>query len=985
MGALPIRHQPEYPQTQDWSLRTAEAQGAFLEGAPSPLPSALLPAELDFFLPYQWCLNCFPTVGEVLTRLRSELVHLDEKLAPWQQSEVMNNIFLLGCQVSDAFSDFRLGRRYDFSRVAAIFPSSARPLRAMKSFLETPSRLQTVRLRTLCTWGEAWEAAMVGFLKHLIVGVPNSAGLMESRIRLAQLIEKRFPAGFEIQLPPIPSSFRNRDLTPFDCVELGRKLVATFPERRQPILVIGIRSAGSFLAALLRAYLESEGYADLDGMTLRPKRAIGPWENSKLERCAHRNALAVVVDESPATCSTLSKTADLLSRAGVTEWNVVLLLPIHRAGRDWKDRPNYIPLSRIRTLTLEPEEWHKARFLESRRIEARLAEYFQARGYSSASVVESPRAAQLNAELRSPGKEQWTPRLKQVYEVRVSRPGGRLETRYVLAKSVGWGFLGYHAFIAAKRLAQFVPPVLGLRDGILYTEWVSQPAAREEENREHTLRTVASYVSARALNLRLPAGLSSILCRENRDNGFDRLASGLSRAYGTKAAAFLKRPRLRHRLSQLASAHPTLLDARMQPGEWIAGPSSLLKSDFEHHGLGKHQHNVLDPAYDLADAILHFELSPNEERALLDRYVAESGDAGVRDRLLPAKMLAANWAMTVARDYLDDPQLAPQHAEFNRRYLDARTFLVVHTARFCGSLCRRPSRLTWHGPLVVLDLDGVLDRNVFGYPSTTAAGIQAVSILHAHGFAMALNTARTLLEVQEYCQAFGFAGGAAEYGSVLWDAVSGRVRALVTPESLRQMEAVANSLRQIPGIFLNDRYQYSIRAITHRDDKTAPVPTILIQNLLETLGADRLRLIQNETDTTILAREVDKGRGLEALLEWIGQPDLGTIAIGDSQPDLAMFRVAKRSFAPAQINCRSIARSLGCKIARRSYQPGLLEIVRSLAHPHGRACPICGSVDGAPHKRADLILELLQMADREPLGLLFGALLDPMAMRNFEV
>jgi hypothetical protein len=201
LGALPIRHQPEYPQTQDWSLRTAEARGAFLEGAPSPLPSALLPAELDFFLPYQWCLNCFPTVGELLTRLRPELVHWDQNLAPWQQSEVMNNIFLLACQLSDAFSDFRLGRRYDFSKVVAIFPSSAPPLRAMKLFLETPGRLQTMRLRTLWKWADEWEAAMVGFLKHLIVGVPNSAGLIESRNHLTQLIEKRFSAARSLAGP----------------------------------------------------------------------------------------------------------------------------------------------------------------------------------------------------------------------------------------------------------------------------------------------------------------------------------------------------------------------------------------------------------------------------------------------------------------------------------------------------------------------------------------------------------------------------------------------------------------------------------------------------------------------------------------------------------------------------------------------------------------------------------------------------------------
>jgi hypothetical protein len=143
-------------------------------------------------------------------------------------------------------------------------------------------------------------------------------------------------------------------------------------------------------------------------------------------------------------------------------------------------------------------------------------------------------------------------------------------------------------------------------------------------------------------------------------------------------------------------------------------------------------------------------------------------------------------------------------------------------------------------------------------------------------------------------------------------------------------------------------------------------------------------LIENETDTTILAREVDKGRGLEALLEWIGSRIWERSPLATLNPTWPCSAWPKAALPRAQINCRSIARSLGCKIARRSYQPGLLEIVRSLAYPRGRACPICRSIDGAPPKRPDLLLELLQLADRKPLGLLLGALLDPMAMRNFE-
>ena len=56
-------------------------------------------------------------------------------------------------------------------------------------------------------------------------------------------------------------------------------------------------------------------------------------------------------------------------------------------------------------------------------------------------------------------------------------PEGEKQTKYVLAKSVGWGWLGYHAFLIGHRLSEYVPPVLGLRDGVLYSEWTPQPEA----------------------------------------------------------------------------------------------------------------------------------------------------------------------------------------------------------------------------------------------------------------------------------------------------------------------------------------------------------------------------------------------------------------------------------------------------------------------------------------------------------------------------
>ena len=198
-----------------------------------------------------------------------------------------------------------------------------------------------------------------------------------------------------------------------------------------------------------------------------------------------------------------------------------------------------------------------------------------------------------------------------------------------------------------------------------------------------------------------------------------------------------------------------------------------------------------------------------------------------------------------------------------------------------------------------MDIDGVLDRQVFGFPSTSAAGIQAVSLLHAHDFATAVDTARSMSEVKEYCLAYGFAGGVAEYGSCLWDAVHGQERLLVSPDSLSQLDRLRDALRDIAGVFLNDAYRHSIRAYTYRGESTVALPGLLIQNLLARLKLDRLRFHQTDLDTAVLAKEVDKGAGLVALTAWVGGREFETLAIGDSEPDLAMFAVATRSFAPS--------------------------------------------------------------------------------------
>jgi haloacid dehalogenase-like hydrolase len=968
-------------------FRPGHPGSSVLEGAPAAEPKVLqrglLDAESSFYGEYAWCLNVVPRIEEIVEHLRWELGRVEDLAAGWQCGEVLTNVFLLACAITDTIDDYLVGEAYTFSKVVRLVPRLGPVARAAEKLFALGRRIRQVRLRRVRVWREQWAAGVGEFLRVFVApGQPDQPRLSGARLRLARLLSVPLPADIQRRRPRIPAAFRTQDLTHFDILTLGRMFAASLPDRRRPILVVGLRTAGSYFGPLLRAYLEVEGYQHVDWVTVRPKKGIAPWESARLARGAKDGAVAVVVDEPPDTGGTLASAVGLARRAGFPANDVVALLPVHPKRRDWASSYEFLPLREVRIVTLEPEQWHKHRLLEAPAVDGRLAEYFTRRGYASVSVEASATAAGFNTQLQDSSEEKFHTRLKHVYEISVRTNTGKSETHYVLAKSVGWGWLGYHAFIVGSRLAEFVPPVLGFRDGILFTEWISPGPSGAGEDRRRVIGRIASYVATRVRSLGLGTDPSFDLNRAEQHKGFVMLAESLSRAYGWKPTAFLKRGRIQHQLSQRRCPVPTLIDGRMRREEWISASSGLVKTDFEHHGLGKTELNVTDPAYDLAEAILYFRLSPDEERSLIARYIDGSGDTGVADRLFLNKVLAGKWAMMTALANLGDPRLGHRHQEFNTQYIDAWNFLTVQTTRFCSELCHHAEIVRWGSPLVVLDIDGVVDKQIFGFPATTAAGIEALSLLHGHEMAIAINTARPISHVKEYCRAYGFVGGVAEYGSVVWDAVTGREKVLVSSESLDQLERVREALRQIPGVFLNDGYRYSLCAYTYERGVTVPLPTILVQNVMARLKVERLTLHQTYLDTTIIAKEVDKGKGLRALLEMVEQPDLVTVAIGDSEPDFAMFGVAHQAFAPAHISGRAVARLLGCRIDSASYQLGFLHSVHAILHSDGGRCDRCRARGRLRFREKEpLFEELLAVADQGELRSLLQTLGDPMAVQ----
>ena len=452
-----------------WSSGTQEASAT----------RDLLPTELDFYQSYSWCLNPYPTVREVIEHLRGEIDRLGAVPKGWQTEEVATNIFLLSCALLNAVDEYLRGPTLRMPRQLAAL-RLGRSARWATDKLE--DILQHRRRQQVRRWKERWQAGLDDFLSVLVAGEASdvtSSAELASGLAMQSLLPPDLQAGHI----GVPTPFRRLDLTHHDVLALGRRFVSRFPDRSQAILLVGLRTSGSYFAPLLRAFLETEGYQTVSSLTVQPNKGPGRWEREDLKRCAQRGYTALILDDAPYTAGTILLAFALCRRAGFGSGQWKALVPTHPARRNWfRSLPHDIVVS------LEPEQWHKHRLLELTAAESRLAEYFQGQGFTSIRVVASSAAKEFNARLQSASYDERSARLKRVFEVVMETPRGQKETRYVLAKSVGWGWLGYHAFLAGRRISSFVPPILGLRDGILYQEWFPQRASAKDGNEEREER-----------------------------------------------------------------------------------------------------------------------------------------------------------------------------------------------------------------------------------------------------------------------------------------------------------------------------------------------------------------------------------------------------------------------------------------------------------------------------------------------------------------
>jgi hypothetical protein len=355
------------------------------------------------------------------------------------------------------------------------------------------------------------------------------------------------------------------------------------------VAVIGIRSIGTTLSAIVAALLRRRGIR-ADRRTVRPtghpydrKLDLDAGTRAWIE--AQREADFVVVDEGPGLSgSSFLATAEALVGAGIAREKIAL----------WGSR--------------EPDPAALVARDAARRWSA----------FRASAVREAPRVP-ADAAISIAGGA-WR---GHFYEDESRWPASWISMERLkflstdqrrLFKFEGLGRFGAAAHARARLIAEagFGPPPRDEGDGFLsYPVLPGRPLSLADRT-DALLDRLAHYCAFRAAAF----AESSEACAEQAREIATMARTNHAVAFGAPPGADV----------ELAIVRPAIVDGRMMPHEWIAAPGGALKVDATTHGDDHFFPGPTDIAWDLAGVIVEWDLDAEARAYFLGRYTRASGD-----------------------------------------------------------------------------------------------------------------------------------------------------------------------------------------------------------------------------------------------------------------------------------------------------------------------------------------------------------------------
>ena len=444
-------------------------------------------------------------------------------------------------------------------------------------------------------------------------GAPAGRAAVPEMLRAIREVGAHGPA--DVVSVSTPEGFAFYGLYPETYVHAAQALIRALAPRF--VVVIGIRSIGTTLSAVVEATLRARGVAT-ERLTVRPRghpfdrqltlspRLIG-WLR---ELAAHAENVFAVVDEGPGLSgSSFASVVESIRAAGVSEDRIAIL-------PSWN--PNADALSSDRARRIWPRHTRFVGDFDTLWLRSgRLEQVFDA------------------TELRELSAGAWrslffgdsdAPAIQPQHERRkflARRADG--ERMLIKFEGLDRGVRERHARAVRAAAAGFAPSVDGLAHGFLATRWLHGTPLHSGDVTPELLRRLARYLAwiSRCERTTAASDFAPLV---------DMLHVNALEALGPRwsAQAVIVS-------SQAADAAPRApavrVDGRMLPHEWLQTPNGYMKSDSASHFDDHFYPGETDVAWDVAATIIEFQLDAVATRRLLNEYVAASGDTQVEQRL----------------------------------------------------------------------------------------------------------------------------------------------------------------------------------------------------------------------------------------------------------------------------------------------------------------------------------------------------------------
>ena len=778
-------------------------------------------------------------------------------------------------------------------------------------------------------------------LAELVLGAEISSDThraLQDLMRASELIHggsTRLSHELRDDIVRLPACFRSFDQHPDDLRALSRAFRGADPQPGAPVLVVGIRTSGSYMAPLLAACLRAEGYGEVAAITMRPGRRAQASRRAMVRAIGARGGSVLLCDDPPGTGASIARAAGELVDLGIAPEQIVLVLALFAGERELPPS-----LAGFRSVVLPYEDWSIHERLSAHAVR------------SAADVLLGDGCKVTAAEcLATRAPRNGRGHLKGTFALRIEETGTQqLKQMQISVEGVGLGYFGHHATAVAAQLREFLPPLLGVRDGLLLRSWMPDEARADRlpaERLPQIAARVAGYVFARNRRLGIPRDVT--LRQSGQYPAWEAASTVLSHSFGR--AWPLGRTLITDRAVKrlLRVRRPCVVDGRVTLSQWFSsdGPDDLVKVDWDQGASWNLGLGCCDPVFDLA-GMTAAGADPALGAELRSAYASLDADAIDDERWLLYELahLSAPDAPRESRHALWRARSRAVQRYFRRVYFEDLT----------------PAA---DGPLCGLDLDGVLETEHLGFPALRPASARGLRALVAHGFRPLIVTGRSAADLVERCQNYGLAGGVAEYGCVTFNARDALVEVIATPEEQRVVDRLRAELGACDGVTLDEDYTHAIRAFV-RDARGArgPVPADLLAEARRAADAQDVSLIVGDEQTDVVHGSIDKGRGTLAIAASLvgDRLDAATplaFAMGDTTTDLPLLRLARAPFAPAHAKA---ALGAVATVTRSGYQLGFAEAVEDLVGHAPGGCAQCAL--RPPTRERRLLLGLLGLGER---------------------